>query len=64
MRELCQLNAYLLHLLLVPFFEARDIIRPLLRLLNLFPRFHFFLLQKSDTVGQQLGVAVNAKKRS
>jgi hypothetical protein len=55
---------YLLHLLLVPFFEARDVVRPFLRFLNLFPRFHFFLLQKRDTVGQQLGITVNAKKRS
>ena len=53
-------ETYLLHLLLIPFLQPSDVIRSLLSLLNLLPCLHFLLLQQSDTIGQQLGISLNA----
>lgn len=54
-------STYLLHFLLVPLLEARDVTSSLFGFFNLFPRFHFFLFQEGDTVRQQLGVTVDAR---
>ena len=50
---------YLLDFLLISFLKASDIPSPFLGLLNLSPCLHFLLFQKSNTIGQQLGITIN-----
>jgi hypothetical protein len=51
---------YLLDLLLVPLLEAGDVAGSLLGLLDFLPGLHLLLLQKGDSVRQQLGVPLDA----
>ncbi len=57
------LHVHLGHLLLllgvVFLLEFDDLVGAPLGLLDLFPRFHFFLLQQGDSVGKQLGVSLH-----
>jgi len=53
-----------LNFFLVSLFQTGDIVGPLLGLLDFLPRFHFLLLQESNTIGQQLGVTINAKQKT
>jgi hypothetical protein len=52
-------RTYLLDLLFVSLFEVGDVVCSLLGLLDLLPGFHLLLLQQCNTVGKQLGIAVN-----
>ena len=53
-------TTYLLNFLLVPLLEIRNIIGPLLGLLYLLPRLHLLLLEQGDSVGEELGVPLDA----
>ena len=47
------------HLLIVALFEFHDLAGTLTRLLNLLPSLDLLLLEKGDTVGQQLRIALH-----
>ena len=51
---------YLLHFLLVSLLKARNVISPLLGLLNLLPGLHLLLLEERNTISEQLGISLNA----
>jgi len=53
-----------LNFFFVSLFQTGDVVGPLLGLLDFLPRFHFLLLQESNTIGQQLGVTINAKQKT
>jgi hypothetical protein len=55
---------FLLDFLLVALLLLINVSCALPRLLNFFPGLHFFLLQKSDTVSQHLGISVDTKVRN
>ena len=57
------LVTYLLNFLLISLLESRDVIGSLFGFLDFLPGFHFLLLQKSNTICQQLGVTINAKDK-
>ena len=59
-RSMLSYDTYLLNLLFVPFLKTSDVARTFLGLLNFLPCLHFLLLQQSDTIGQQLGISLNA----
>jgi len=52
-----------LNFFFVSLFQAGDVVGPFLGLLDFLPGFHFLLLQESNTIGQQLGVTINAKQK-
>ena len=53
---------YLLNFFFVSLLQTRDVIGTLLGLLNLLPSFHLFLFEEGNTIGEQLGIALNAIK--
>ena len=58
------LQLHLLYLLLdslvVPLLETEDFLSTLLRLLNFLPCLKLFLFEEGNTVGEELGIAINA----
>jgi hypothetical protein len=52
-----------LNFFFVSLFQAGDVVGPFLGFLDFLPGFHFLLLQESNTIGQQLGVTINAKQK-
>ena len=52
-------RTYLLDLLLVSLLQAGDVVCPLLGFLDLLPGLHLLLLQKGNTIGQQLSISVD-----
>ena len=54
---------FLLNTLLIAAFEHTDFVGTLASILDLLPGLHFFLLEKGNTVSQQLGVTLNPNNR-
>ena len=52
--------AYLLNSVFVSLLKREDLIRAFLGIVNFLPSLIFFLLKQSDSIGQQLGVTLNA----
>ena len=55
---------YLLDAIFVAFLEREDLISALLGIVDLLPCLLLFLLEKGDTIGQQLGVSLDATEES
>lgn len=50
---------YFLYAIFIALLKSQDLIRTLLRIVNLLPSLLLLLLEESDTVGQQLGVPLD-----
>ena len=50
---------YLLDSLLVTLLKGQDLTSSLLCVIDLLPRLHLLLLEKGDTVGQELSISLN-----
>ena len=55
---------YLLDAIFVAFLEREDLIGTLLGIIDLLPCLLLFLLEQGDTIGQQLGVSLDATEES
>ena len=53
---------YLLDAIFVAFLEREDLISTLLGVIDLLPCLLLFLLEQGNTIGQQLGVSLDATK--
>lgn len=54
-------DAYLLDAIFVTFFKCQDFVCTLLSVVNLFPSLLLLLFEKGDSIGQKLGVTLNAE---
>ena len=60
---ICFVGTYLLDALFIALLEGEDLIGSLLRVVDFLPSLHLFLLQKRNTVGEELGITLDASKK-